>query len=100
MVVVDELDDNVVPVACDRDEVDGGKVLYEFTKTHIAGMGTYRDATSGSHKQHNDNLVDSVKATSVDLAEVQSLSLEHLLKNHSILCVFTRSNPNRSNTTG
>jgi hypothetical protein len=59
-----------------------------FTQPYTSSMRTHRHSKLLRHQQHTQYLCDSCKSTGVNLANIDGICLQKLLKYHAIMCVF------------
>ena len=60
-----------------------------LAQTNTPGMRADNDTKLGGHQQNSENLTHASEPDGIDLADVDSFSLEKLLEDHPVMCVFT-----------
>jgi len=59
-----------------------------LAQTHTPGMRADRDTKLGGHQQNSEHLTHTSEADGVNLADVDGFSLEQLLEDHPVMCMF------------
>src|SRR5665213_397059 len=92
--MIDKLDHPVFERPRHAEEVERREMLHILAQTDAPGMRTDWDIEFGRHKDNGKVLIHTGHSATVQLENIDGLSLKHLLKHDAVMDVFASGNAN------